>query len=81
MEEKDSDADQDPEAIINPMKEKMPVVQENQFAIGQGSAPPAGFENQFIYDWKSLLEVCTKLSSPNFSANPGLSWGTIKLQL
>jgi hypothetical protein len=27
------------------------------------------------------METCTKLSSPNFSANPGLSWGTIKLQL
>jgi hypothetical protein len=64
------------------MKEKIPVVTDNQFAIGQGSSiPPAGFENQFIYDWKSLMETCTKLSSPNFAANPGLSWGTIKLQL
>jgi len=54
------------------------MLKEPSYQIGGGSAP-AGFENQFIYDWKGLLETCAKLESPNFSGNPHMNWGLIKV--
>jgi len=47
----------------------------------EGEELPQPSEQPFVYDSTMLLDAILKINTVNFSGNPMLSWGQVKLQL